>query len=162
MGRIEVCRMGLWAAALCLAVSGSGAPANGESSSEAGGIPARFRGAGCNLKYSYLKPLRTKAEECAANRVDADKAGAEKPREGGSYIRISSDRVAGAGWDCRIKQLRDANERRASFAGDCSENGKSFAATVTLTLRPGSVVSVDTFSEGNHVNNDYRLQAGVE
>jgi hypothetical protein len=173
--RAKYWRMRLVGAACAVAAMCAGVTAaecqtvaeNGES-----GIPTRFQGAGCNIKYAYVKPPVAKAEECLANQAGGHRSEAHEAHEHESqvsdagqrdnFIRIKGDQVSGVQWVCKIKEIMGVTHDRMHFAGDCSNEGSPFAATVTLILRPGKVVSVDTFFDGRHVNNDYRVREGME
>jgi hypothetical protein len=146
----------------CVAATGAGVTtAECQTVAEKGeaGVPARFHGVGCNIKYAYVKPPTTKAEECVANTSSDHKADA---RKGDNFIRIKGNQVSGAEWVCKVKEIKGVTRDRVSFAGDCARDGGPFNAMVTLILRPGKVVSVDRFFDGQHVNNDYRVREGME
>jgi hypothetical protein len=133
------------------------------------GVPARFHGVGCNIKYAYMKPPVAKAEECVANKTDRHKHEAHEQEsrvdpvgQRDDFIRIKGDQVSGPEWVCKVREIKGVTQDRMNFSGDCSNEGSPFAATVTLILRPGKVVTVDTFFDGHHVNNDYRVRERME
>jgi hypothetical protein len=125
----------------------------------AGEIPAAFRGAGCNLKYTYARQPKGDASSCVsakAGRKEGD------GHDNDNFIRISRTGVAGVEWDCKVKTVKTASEAEFTFAGDCSDENTQSASTVTLLLRPGRLVIVDQVTEGRHIIDIYRLRDDLE
>ena len=122
-------------------------------------IPAAFHGAGCNLKYTYARAPKAKADDCIAARAD------RRENEGiieDNFIRINKAGITGFEWGCQVKTVKLANETEFSFAGDCGDEGTEYAGTVTLLRRPGRLVIVHRVVEGRHVIDVYRLRDDLE
>jgi hypothetical protein len=122
-------------------------------------IPAKFQGAGCNLRYAYSSTPKRNASECIAAKKD------HKEGEGhnnDNFIRITAKEVAGVEWGCSVKTVTSATDTVFTYNGDCSDEGSQFSGAVTLLLRPGKLVIVDLATEGLHTIGIYHLLDGLE
>ena len=100
-------RTGLIAAGIFLSWAGvaQGAPE----------IPAAFHGAGCNLKYTYARAPKAKADDCIAARGD------RRENEGiieDNFIRIDKGGITGFEWHCRVKAVK-ASKRSSIHLHGC-------------------------------------------
>lgn len=123
-----------------------GLTAQGAVAETKGAIPVQFRGAGCNLKYAYAKTPRQDASECVSNVVKKNK---DDPTLNGDYfIRIGEVNVEGVDWGCTVREVKASAKTEFKFVGGCSQESSEFDMEVTLTLKPGAVVIVDTVGVG--------------
>jgi hypothetical protein len=147
-------RTGLIGAGIFLSWAGATCAAQGASE-----IPAAFHGAGCNLKYTYARAPKAKADDCIAARGD------RRENEGiieDNFIRIDKGGITGFEWHCRVKAVKAANEAAFTFTGACGDEGTEYDGAVTLLLRPGRLVIIHRVIEGRHVADVYRLRDDLE
>lgn len=121
-------------------------------------IPAKFRGAGCNLKYAYSRTPKADASECISAKAGRKEGDAH---DNDNFIRITAGGVAGVEWGCTVKTVKTATDTEFTFVGECSDEGQSMTSTVTLIMRPGKVVILDQVTEGRHIIDVYHLLDGL-
>ena len=147
-------RTGLIGAGIFLSWAGAACVAQGAAE-----IPAAFHGAGCNLKYTYARAPKAKADDCIAARAD------RRENEGiveDNFIRIDKGGITGFEWHCRVRAAKPAKEAEFTFAGACGDEGTEYDGAVTLLLRPGRLVIVHRVIEGRHIADVYRLRDDLE
>ena len=121
----------LLASAATLVLAANAVDAHAEAGTE---IPPSFRGAGCNLKYEYSRTPKGDASDCI-NAKAGHKDG--NAHDNINFIRIGKDSIAGVEYGCTVRTAKKATETEFTFNADCSEEGQSTPAEVTLILRPG-------------------------
>lgn len=126
-------------------------------------IPPQFRGAGCNLKYTYAKTPKEDASECLTYWV---KKKGETAHSGDNFIRIGDVDINGVDWGCTVREVKASTKTEFKFVGGCSSESNEYAMEVTLTLKPGAVVIVDTLGLGHendaHYVDKYHILPGLK
>lgn len=146
-------RIGLMAVgAFALAMNAGAAPA------QAAEIPAKFHGAGCNLKYAYTRTPKGDAYDCVKAKEGHQDGVAH---DNDNFIRINSKGVSGVEWGCTVKSVKTSTDTEFTYAADCSAEGHEAPGTVTLLLRPGNLVIVDQTMKGQHFIDVYHLLDGL-
>lgn len=125
-------------------------------------IPPQFQGAGCNMKYVYAKTPKEDASECLTYWVK-DKG--VTAHNGDNFIRIGQMNVNGVDWGCTVREIKTSTKTEFKFVGGCSSESSEFDLTVTLTLKPGNFIVVDTLGaepDAAHVTDKYHILPGLK